>query len=54
MTNLTYEAYVTNPEIRSQLEREARHARSEAVHGYIAECARQLSSRKPAPQLQSA
>ena len=54
MKNVTYEAYVTNPEIREQLEREARQARSEAVHGYIAEFVRQLFSRKPVPQLKSA
>jgi hypothetical protein len=36
MDNLTYHAYLANPEIRVRIEREARHARAEAVHQYFA------------------
>ena len=35
MENLTYEAYLADPEIRERLEREAHRARAEAVHLFI-------------------
>jgi hypothetical protein len=35
MENLTYQAYMANPEIREQLEREVRRARAEAVQQFI-------------------
>jgi len=54
MKNLTYEAYVTNLAIREQLEREARQARSEAVHGCIAELFARWFSRVQVSQLKSA
>ena len=45
MTNLTYEAYRTNPAIREQLEREVRQMRAEAVHACFAALWRMLSRR---------
>jgi len=36
MENLTYEAYLANPEIRDQIEHEVRRARAEAVRQFIA------------------
>lgn len=35
MENLTYKAYLANPEIRVRIEREVRCARAEAVHEFI-------------------
>ena len=35
MENLTYQAYLANPRIREQLDREAHRARAEAVHQFI-------------------
>lgn len=36
MENLTYRAYLANPAIGEEIERQARHARAEAVHQYLA------------------
>lgn len=35
MENLTYKAYLANPEIRVQIDREVRRARAEAVQQFI-------------------
>jgi hypothetical protein len=36
MENLTYKAYLANPDIRDQIEREVRRARAEAMRQFIA------------------
>ena len=36
MKPITYQAYLNNPLIREQLEREARRARTEAIGGFLA------------------
>jgi len=53
MRNLTYQMYLTNPEVREQIEREVRRARAEAMFTYIAmPVARMLSRmfRRPQPR----
>ena len=35
MDNLTYRAYISDPTLREQVEREVRRARAEAVREYI-------------------
>jgi hypothetical protein len=35
MKNLTYKIYRANPEIRDQIEREARRARNEAINQFV-------------------
>jgi len=59
MKDLTYEIYLANPAVREQLEREARHARAEAMFQYIVAPLMKMFSRmfrragpKPAASLQ--
>jgi hypothetical protein len=35
MKTLSYEFYIADPEIRDQIEREARRARNEAIHQFV-------------------
>lgn len=60
MENLTYEIYLANPRVREQIEREARRARSEAMHQHVVAPLARMFSRmlmraqpKPAPSLDS-
>ena len=59
MENLTYEIYLANPRVREQIEREARRARTEAMHQYVVAPLAKIFSRmfmhaqpKPAPSPQ--
>jgi hypothetical protein len=54
MKHLTYEAYLANPAIAEQIERQARQARAELVYASLAGMIQKLFRRNAAPQLQSA
>lgn len=47
MKNLTYEAYVSNPEIREQLEREVRQMRAETTQACFRAVFRAVFRRTP-------
>jgi hypothetical protein len=56
MKPVTYEDYLANPTVRERLERQARRARSEAVHGFFIAPLIRLFKRtpsKPALHLQT-
>lgn len=54
MRNLTYDMYISNPAVRSQLERQVRRMRAEAVQAFFAAVARAIFSCTPAVNLKTA
>ena len=54
MKNLTYEAYLADPAVREQIEREVRRARAEAVHQFIVAPLLRLFKRAPVLQPRTA
>jgi len=53
MENLTYEAYLANPAIRDQIEREVRQMRTEAFSVFTAGLRRMLSRCVPVLKLKT-